>query len=337
MRMKIKTLAVLFVAAMIVVTAAVIWIGHKQSKKYSGGIEKIRLGVATPDASALIYIADRRGFFKDHGLDVSIKNYEAGILAMNDFAVDEIDITMIAEFVLVNQILKGIDLKALGTTVITNSCELIARKDRRIEKVTDLKGKKIGSVRGSNLDFFLGSFLTSRGIQMNDVQIINLKPTEIVDAILKGTIDGAASFVPYSDTIRKGLGTNAVTWPIQGQQDFYMLLVAKAPFIKTYPSRIERLLRALIDAEQFIKEHETEAQKIVEERANLDHSTLISLWPKSRFEVRLDQDLLILMEHETRWAIRNKLTGSTRLPNYLDFIYIDGLEKINPDSVTIIH
>ena len=335
--MKIKTLGVLFVAAMIVVIVAFIWIGHKQSRKYSGGVEKIRLGVSTPDASALIYIADSRRFFKDYGLDVSIKNYEAGALAMKDFAVDEIDMATVGEFALVSQILKGTDLKALGTSVISNSCELIARRDRGIEKLTDLRRKKIGSVRGSTLDFFLGSFLTSQGIQMNDIEIINLKPTEIVDAILQGTIDGAASFIPYGDSIRKALGTNAVTWPIQGQQDYYMLLVAKAPFIKTYPSRIERLLRALIDAEQFIKEHETEAQKIVQERANLDHSTLISIWPKSRFEVRLDQDLLILMEHETRWAIRNKLTGSTRLPNYLDFIYIDGLEKINPDSVTIIH
>jgi len=332
-----RRLAVLLVIAVIVGIAVVIWIGHKQLRKYSGGVERIRLGVATPDASALIYIADKRGFFKDHGLEVSIKNYEAGILAMNDFAVDEIDITMIAEFVLVNQVFKGTDIKVLCTTVITNSCELIARKDRGIEKVTDLKRKKIGSVRGTNLDFFLGTFLTSQGIQMNDIEIINLKPTEIVDAILKGTIDGAASFVPYSDTIRKNIGTNAVTWPIQGQQDFYMLLVAKTPFIKTYPSRIERLLRALIDAEQFIKEHETEAQKIIAKRSNLDLSTLLSIWPKSRFEVRLDQDFLILMEHEARWTIRNKLTGITRLPNYLDIIYIDGLEKIKPEAVTVIH
>ncbi len=335
--MKIRRLAVLFVVAVIVGIAAFIWIGHKQPRKYSGSAEKIRLAVSTPDASALIYIADNRGFFRDHGLDVSIKNYEAGILAMNDIVADEIDIATVGEFVLVSQIFRGTDLMALGTTVISNSCELIARRDRGIEKLSDLKGKKIGSLHGSTLDFFLGSFLTFQGIQMNDVQIINLKPTEIVDAILKGTIDGAASFIPYGDTIRKGLGANAVTWPIQGQQDYYMLLVAKGSFIKAHPSAIERLLRALIDAEQFIKAHETEAQKIVEERANLNRSALISIWPKSRFEVRLDQDLLILMEHETRWAIRNKLTDSTRLPNYLDFIYVDGLEKIKPEAVTIIH
>jgi NitT/TauT family transport system substrate-binding protein len=335
--MKIKRRAVLFVVAVIVAILAIVWIEDRQPRKYGGSTERIRLGVGTPDSSALVYIADRRGFFRDHGLDLSTGNYEAGVLAMNDLMADEIDITMIAEFVLVNQIFKGTDLKAFGTTVITNSCELIARKDRGIEKVADLKEKKIGSVRGTNLDFFLGTFLTSHGIQMRDVKVINLKPTEIVDAILKGTIDGAASFIPYSDTIRKNMGTNAVTWPIQGQQDFYMLLVAKASFIRAYPSRIERLLRALINAEQFIKEHETEAQKIIAERSNLDLSTLLSIWPKSRFEVRLDQDLLILMEHEARWAMGNKLTGSTRLPNYLDFVYIDGLQKIKPEAVTLIH
>jgi len=335
--MKMRRLAVLLVIAVIVGIAVVIWIGHKQLRKYSGGVERIRLGVATPDASALIYIADRQGFFRDHGLDVSIKDFEAGALAMNDLVADEIDIATVGEFALVSQILKGSNLMALGTTVISNSCELIARRDRGIERPADLRRKRVGSVRGSALDFFLGTFLTSQGIQMNDIEIINLKPTEIVDAILKGTIDGAACFIPYGDTIRKGLGANAVTWPIQGQQDYYMLLVAKGSFIQIRPSTIERLLRTLIDAEQFIKEHETEAKKIIEERGNLDHSTLTSYWPKSRFEVRLDQDLLILMEHEARWAIRNKLTASTRVPNYLDSIYIDGLEMVKPEAVTVIH
>jgi hypothetical protein len=52
--------------------------------------------------------------------------------------------------------------------------------------------------------------------------------------------------------------------------------------------------------------------------------------------VRLDQDLLTLMEDEARWSIhRRNRTGG--LPNYLDIIHLESLEKIKPEAVGIIH
>ena len=65
--MKIKKVTVALGIVVIFGLVAIIWTWHGQPKKSSGNVEKIGFGVATPDASALIYIADRRGFFRDHG------------------------------------------------------------------------------------------------------------------------------------------------------------------------------------------------------------------------------------------------------------------------------
>lgn len=43
------------------------------------------------------------------------------------------------------------------------------------------------------------------------------------------------------------------------------------------------------------------------------------------------------MEDEARWMIKNNLTSEKKTPNFLDYIYLDGLEKIKPESVNIIH
>ena len=75
----------------------------------------------------------------------------------------------------------------------------------------------------------------------------------------------------------------------------------------------------------------------MEQSLHLDHDVVSSTWAKTDFHLKLAQDLLILMEDEAKWYIRNKLTPDTNLPNYLDFMYIDGLEKIEPSAVTIIH
>ena len=54
------------------------------------------------------------------------------------------------------------------------------------------------------------------------------------------------------------------------------------------------------------------------------------------FVVSLPQALIIAMEDEARWRIENKLTDKTTVPNYLDFIYTDALEAVNPEAVTVI-
>ena len=39
---------------------------------------------------------------------------------------------------------------------------------------------------------------------------------------------------------------------------------------------------------------------------------------------------------EARWAIREELADKEEVPDYLDFIYIDALEEVKPEAVTII-
>jgi NitT/TauT family transport system substrate-binding protein len=336
--MKIKKWAIFLGIILALGIVVLTWNWRSQPRKYSGPVNKIRMGLHTnPESSALICVADSRGFFKNHGLDISTKDYQAGVIGMKHLAAGEIDVATVSEFVLANQILRGIDIKAIGTSVRGTFSDLIGRKDHGIEKGTDWKGKKIGSLGGSNLDFFLEGFLNSQGIRMNDVKIIPLTPSEIVNAVIDGTIDGGVSFDPYSDKIKKGLGTNAVSWSVQGRQDAYMLFVAKSDFIKTNPSAIERVLRAMIDAEQFLEEHESEARKIIAERLQIDQSVLSSVWQRSRFNVRLDQDILSLMEDEARWIIRNQLMEKRQIPNYFDSFYLDGLQKVKPEAITIIH
>jgi NitT/TauT family transport system substrate-binding protein len=52
--------------------------------------------------------------------------------------------------------------------------------------------------------------------------------------------------------------------------------------------------------------------------------------------VRLDQALLTLLEDEGRWAIQNRLVEAKKVPNYLNYLHLDGLGKINPNFVTVI-
>jgi NitT/TauT family transport system substrate-binding protein len=59
-------------------------------------------------------------------------------------------------------------------------------------------------------------------------------------------------------------------------------------------------------------------------------------WGIFNFQVTLDQALLVNLEEQSRWIIKNRLAMSQDMPNYLDFIYCDGLGAVKPAAVRII-
>ena len=52
--------------------------------------------------------------------------------------------------------------------------------------------------------------------------------------------------------------------------------------------------------------------------------------------VSLEQQLLLTLEDEARWTISEGLADKKEVPNYLDFIYLEGLEAVKPEAVTIL-
>jgi NitT/TauT family transport system substrate-binding protein len=42
------------------------------------------------------------------------------------------------------------------------------------------------------------------------------------------------------------------------------------------------------------------------------------------------------MEDEARWMIKNNLTTEKTVPDFLDYIYVDGLEAVKPEVVSIV-
>ncbi|MEE8433112.1 MAG: hypothetical protein V3S16_17830, partial [Candidatus Desulfatibia sp.] len=69
---------------------------------------------------------------------------------------------------------------------------------------------------------------------------------------------------------------------------------------------------------------------------NLDKEAVVRGWQEGEFALFLDQALIVGIEDQARWAIKNELTDATKAPNYLNYIYLDALEAVKPNSMTII-
>jgi ABC-type nitrate/sulfonate/bicarbonate transport system substrate-binding protein len=304
---------------------------------YTGPVEKITVGVVAIEGSSLVYIADALGMFKEHGLDVTVTDFPDGVKASDDLLKKRVDVAVVADFIFVTKSFQRNDLRIFGSIFRGDTFEVIARKDRGITKPADLRGRRIGLTKGTVLDFFMATFLSLHGIASGGAKLVDLRPSEITDAISSGSVDAVIAWEPYAKKIRDGLGANAVIWPGQSGQRYQFVLMAKEEFIKERPLAVERLLKALLEAERYCSEHTADAQNFIASRRGYDLALLQSVWKKCDFRVSLDQDLVILMEDEAKWAMRRRLTEKKEIPNYLYFIHWESLEKIKPEAVRIIH
>ena len=115
------------------------------------------------------------------------------------------------------------------------------------------------------------------------------------------------------------------------------MLISKIEWLNSHPSTIKNFLKALVQAEKFVKSNSAEAQESIRSRYGLETDYLQSVWwPKYRFFVKLPQEMTLTMEDQAKWRIANKLTDKKNMPNYLDHIYLDGLDAVKSQAITII-
>lgn len=331
-----KALAVCLSVILVALVGFFIYINLPQGPKYEGPIENIRIG-NIGEFSIFNIIAKDQGFFKEYGLDADITEYESGPPAVADLLAGKVDVAVAADFVGVRNIFTNPDLRVISQASKHKVFHVIARRDKKIIKPSDLKNKKIGVTKKSAGEFHLGQFLISNHLKMSDVILVDLPPLQMIDQLKKGTLDAVVIFDPHAYNIKRELGDNGISWSAQNGQYTYALLYSTAKFIEKNPEVIKRYVKAMIAAEDFTKKHPTDAQNIIMRNLKYDPIYILYMWQNFNFAHGLDQELLLAMEEQGSWLIDNKLIEAKKIPNYLDFIYFDALESVKPQAITIIH
>ena len=322
---------------LILIPAALLIQRSENKELPQGPVETLTISTAKNIVSALIYIAEAKGFFKANGLNVKIREHSAGLSATDDLIQGQADIAACADIVFVIKSSEQHDLRILAATARAEDHQVIARARSGITVPADLKGKQIAGIRNTSAAFFLETFLSFHDISISDVRIIYLPLSEIPDAIAKGSVDATCAWEPNAFRILERFGPAVVGWPAQNGRDYHWLLVVKQAFLQKRARSVTGLLNALLQAERFTEQNPGEAQSIVTKKLALKPDILQSIWKLYDFRIRLDQDLLILMEDQTHWAMRRRIISPQPFPNYLQSIDMSFLEKIKPEAVGIIH
>ncbi len=303
----------------------------------SGPPEKVTIAYTTNTDATLAVAAQIRGYYREEGLEVTYRLHPSGKLALQDVLEGKADFATTAETPFMFAVMGGEKICIIATILKSNLLHaIVARRDRGIGTVRDLKGHKVATTPGTTLDYFLDATLGAQGISRKEITIVDLKAVEAPEALERGDVDAASTFHPFSAIAQEKLGANGITFYGTDIYTTTFHVVAKEEFIRQNPQKVKKMLRALLDAEEFVRQHPAEAQKIVADSTGLDIAAVRDFWDKQAFSISLDQSLLLALEDESKWAIRNRLTDSVKIPNYLDYVYLDGLASVKPKAVKIL-
>jgi ABC-type nitrate/sulfonate/bicarbonate transport system substrate-binding protein len=329
-------IGIIGIITVVVIVGSYFWLKQRKPEINTGRpIEKVTIGVGTAPLSLLIWIAENEGYFAKNGLDAEIIEFPSGKAAVGALIEGKVDLATITEFGFTSKSFNEKDIRVVASIAVANINSLIARKDKGIKKISDLKGKRIVTVSGTEADFFLGTFLIFNDIFIDDVEIIYKKASDIVQIVSNGEADAAMIWEPNVYKIKTNLNENCIIWSGQNGQSSYWLLNSKKDFIAENPEIVKRVLKALLQAEEFVKTNNTKAKAILMSH-DLDAQFVDDIWHKFDYTISLPQTLIIVMEDGARWKILNNLTDATEVPNYLNYIYIDALAEVKPDAVTIL-
>jgi NitT/TauT family transport system substrate-binding protein len=301
-------------------------------------VEEITFGINSSDLDLLAIIANERNFYQKNGLSLKLRTYLTGDKSVEALKRGEIDIASSTDFVFVKNTFNDTDLKIISTVVTTSNLgEIFARKDAGIYAPQDLKGKSIAFPKNTAADYYLNKFLLLNSVYENQVSLVDMSPLKMQQAMENRTIDACLTFYPYLYELKEAIGNEVIRWDVQMNSDILGVLSAKEEYIKENQYAINKLLQSLLDAENFIESNKRETKEIIEEKFGYDNKLIDELLIGREYEIGLPRHLLISMEAQAQWMIDNDYVQSDKLPNHLDYIYFDAMEKVDPSSTTIIH
>jgi len=309
---------------------------HK-AQEPTGIRETIRIGVARTPLSSPAVIALTQGYFVNEGLDVTLKEYGSGRGALESMFAGLVDISTVADTPIVLCSFDRQDYSIFSTFVHSyRDSKIITYKDKNINTGADLKGKKVGAYVGTSSHFFLGLCLTYNHLSIADVELINMKAVDLPVSLKKNEVDAISVWEPFAHEAKQLLQDKAIELPCSEIYRTTFNFAVMKDFARDHPETLEKFLRAVDNAVTFIKNNKEKSQAIVATSLNLDGENVSAMWDDYVFEIFIDQSLLLSWEDIARWAIKNKFTDKTTVPNYLNFIYLDGLEAVKPKAITII-
>jgi NitT/TauT family transport system substrate-binding protein len=314
--LRIATLALASLCAMTV---------HAQSMKltFSSGVDP---------ATAHGIVADKLGLFKKHGLDVTVKKYPSAAAGFRTVVSGENDAGQATDMPVISPLVQGAKLKIVASTRKRLKKYAAVVVSEQIKTPADLAGKKIGTARGgSSGQMFMELFLKYH--KVSGAQPVWLQPQEQLIAFSRGDVDAVVVWVPWFHkalTVRPG--AHVLAYDMDNNLYSSDALIVITERVAQEPATVKALLRALVEADQYIAKNRKGAEQLLAKELNIKPEDISAQLDTVEQHLALDD---IMVKHLCQSA-KFLLSSNTipKEPDWSSAIADQYLREVAPERVT---
>lgn len=277
-------------------------------------------------------VAKEAGLGEKHGLDITVKTFESGSLALQAVAAGDIVAAGTSGGL---PTLRG---KSKGANFVGVAAALkaplisCASAVDNVKAPKDLEGKTVGFMTGSSSEFWWSRYTALH--KLTNVKTMNLSPPETITALNGGQIEAFFNWQPWCDRAQEIVaGAHVLAWG--GDDDLQpfadAMITFHADFVKTSPDTALRLLRAVDEAVAWIPNNAEAAAKIMAKTFRGDVAQFTRDIKNIEWGLRLDSELRELLYAEARWMTDKgmiKVSDSKALVD--SYLHSDLLAQIDP-------
>lgn len=156
----------------------------------------LRIGYPVWVGYGPLFLADKKGFLKELGVNVEFVNMEDTKTRYVALAAGKIDGLMTTIDTMVLRVKPDFQIAAVMAFDDSKGGDgIVARQE--IKSVKDLKGKKIAFGEGSVSHFLLGFLLKQNGMSFKDIVAVNMTAGDAGAAFVAGKVDAAVTWEPW--------------------------------------------------------------------------------------------------------------------------------------------
>ena len=226
---------------------------------------KVLLGQASWIGYAPLYLADKKGFFDDHGADVDVQFFESKTDSKSALAAGRIQGMSTTVDTHVMSAASGMDISiVLALDTSDGGDGLSALKD--IPDIPSLKGHSVALDTSGGASYFWFQYLLQQeGMTLDDVQVVNMSSGDAGAAFVAGEVDAAVTWEPW---LSKAKETDNGSVLIDSSETPGIIVDALAmdkDFAAEYPGTVKAIVEGWYDALAYMESDPDDAYKIMME------------------------------------------------------------------------
>ncbi len=230
--------------------------GGAETGATEGG-ETIQFGyIGDFNGASLLAVAEDQGLWEEAGLDVETPVFNDGPTQIQALQTGDLDFGYIGPGAMWMPLSGQAKIVAINT--IGTADRVVALPDSGIQSIEDLKGKKVGVTFGTSGEMILNLALQEAGMSKDDVQLVDMDPDVLVQALSTGQVDAAGFWYPYLDTVKEevpGLVELADNSDFKGQITFPTAFIGAPNADTEDPETTKDVLSVLREANDFRAKH----------------------------------------------------------------------------------